>query len=110
MKTRNLLKRMFNKQTGELEVVTVRTPFGTYEHVAREGGEIKSARAKIEEMKRKNIECYEALLERLDDNSLFIDSVISYTLNYIHGNESGIYSRLKKVGQNKSTASDTGAW
>ena len=107
----NLLQRMFNRQTGELEVVTVRTPFGTYDHSTREGGDITSTRAEIEEMKRKNIECYEALLERLDDNSLFIGSVTSYIRNYFDGKESGIYSSLKKVERNKSlTSTPSGAW
>jgi hypothetical protein len=110
MKTRNFLERMFSRQTGELVIDTVRTPFGTYEHIAREGGNIVSTRAKIEEMKRKNIEHYEALMEKLDDNSVFIDGVTSYIQNYIDGNESGIYSRLKKVGQKKSLTSNTGPW
>jgi len=96
---------MFNRQTGELVVVTVRTPSGRYEHVIRQGGDIESKRAVVEEMKRKNVERYESDMNGLDDNSLFVESVTSYTLNFMHGNESGIYTKTENIEHNKLLAS-----
>lgn len=106
----NLIQRIFNRQIGELEVVTVRTPFGTYDHVSREGGDITSTRKDVEEMQRKNMELYEALLGKLDDNSFVIDSVTSYNRNYRNGNESGTYFRLRKVEDKSHSTSIVGAW
>jgi hypothetical protein len=110
METRNLLERLFNRQTGELEVVTVRTPEGTYNHQAKPRGDIKFTAAEIVDMVGKNIDFYESLMENLD-NSVFVSQVTSYIQNYKHGNKTGMSFRTYKRAQNKSLASDTtGAW
>jgi len=114
MKTKlNFLERMFNRQTGELVVITERTPEGRYEHVIRQGGDLESRRAVVEEMKRKNVERYETDMSELDDNSLFVESVTSYTRNFIHGSQSGIFTKTENIEYNKLLASKsrpTGTW
>jgi hypothetical protein len=54
----NLIQRLFNPKTGEMEVITVRTLSGDYQHKVFLNGILEVSKAEIEEVQRKNIELY----------------------------------------------------
>jgi hypothetical protein len=92
---KSFIGKLFNRKTGELEVITVRTPSGEYDHHATITGTTQFSKEDIEELERRNVEEYNYVTRRLD-GSLFVSNVTSFIKNYLQGNESGIYSRVEK--------------
>ncbi len=114
MKTGNLLGRLFNRQTGELEVVTVRTPEGRYDHHSSILGNVQFSMAEIEELERKNISQYELdMMELRNSTHLSVENVRSFV---VQDNQAGrkvvTYATycIKEAEQNRSFVPDTGAW
>lgn len=73
----NLIQRLFNPKMGEMEVITVRTPSGEYQHKVLLNGILEVSKAEVEEAQRKNIELYHEIDKApyIADNVLTLEDV-----------------------------------
>ncbi len=71
----NLTEKVSERKTGEMEVVTVRTPSNGYTHHVILSGIIEVSKAEIEEAQRKNIQLYEQEMKRLSGTSAVVENV-----------------------------------
>jgi len=100
MTQKSLEAKLPKEVTGEMEVVTVRTPEGRYHHKVILNGIIEVSKAEIEEAQAKNIQEYGQEMKRLSRSTVIVKDVRTFVLkNYAEKRREFTYPTLIEQGE-----------